>query len=227
MLGGDQIKSTANIPAGTLLDKPAIPGLIAIHHPKSAGSRYPGATEGLREGGSQPCSKAWNCEGSEGMICLGRRALPRANTMSWDSGPPGSGWGWVQGWVQGGGCSFLHLLPVAVEPQGWIGSALPLGVGQHNWAWTPRTGSSRNDPALLLGFLAGGACWPQSTTSPKVTETQLAGNWGTICQPRRLSLGGTPLGASGQSWCGHCPPGRRCLPHAPAGRLWSMPPYKP
>ena len=35
-------------------------------------------------------------------------------------------------------------------------SALPSGLGQHNWAQTPRMGSSRNDPALLLGFLTGG-----------------------------------------------------------------------
>lgn len=123
-----------------------------------------------------------------------------------------------------GGRSSLHLLPVPVEPRGWRSSALPLGLGQHNWSPTPRTGSSRNDPALLLGFLVGGACWPQSTTSLKVTETQFAGNLGTICQPRRLSLGCALLGASGQSWCGHRPPDGRGLPHVPAGRLWSHAP---
>lgn len=45
---GDQIQRTVYILAGTLLDKPELPGLISTHHPKSAWSGCPGATEGLK-----------------------------------------------------------------------------------------------------------------------------------------------------------------------------------
>ena len=51
VLGGDQIQRTVHIPAGTLLDKPELPGLITTHHPKSAWSGCPGATEGLKRVG--------------------------------------------------------------------------------------------------------------------------------------------------------------------------------